>query len=619
MMKFIFLGLLSTFPLYSFAQIGAVLSQVNIDPATEPTGLAYDGSHLWYVDDANDKIHRLDPVNQNIVATIDAPDRCTPGLAWDGSHLWCLGSRAKKAFKLSAQGEVLRSVDVSPMPRGIAFRDGKLWYADSALKMIFCLDTTSLVVTDTIPAAGNYCRGIVWHGNDLWSADANLNELYRMDHGHKMIYMILPFPGSSPYGLTFDGEALWALDADNGMIYRISIQGNNPWLVTDSITAHIQLSQQVKNVGATSMILKTWFCHPEPSPRQKFHTEVQYYPAPNTIVRDQYGSPYAYWVDPVTAGDSNLYTMDVDVTTYDLRYLIDPDQVGGPDQIPVDIQQSYLSNGEYYDINNPIIVNAVREAIGEETNPYWKARKIHNYIIQRVSYVLDGRWDHAPQVLDQGHGSCSEYSILFAAMCRAAGIPARYEAGSYYGGSMPWIDQVYHRWNQIYLPPYGWIHVDVTWDDRDIPANQSRYFGATSKLVFATTLSGGGSDILDWGYNATFNQSGGIRERTVKFTWSNYVPSGMMPLHEPANNILLQNYPNPFHDYTLIEYSVNKAGPVFIRIMDAAGRHIRTINEGHRSPGVYTHHLNRDHLDIGTYIYQVISADGKATSSLVVF
>jgi NADH-quinone oxidoreductase subunit E len=53
-------------------------------------------------------------------------------------------------------------------------------------------------------------------------------------------------------------------------------------------------------------------------------------------------------------------------------------------------------------------------------------RRIARYIQARMTYELSGGWNVAPTVLERGTGSCSEYTFLMIAMCRAAGVPARY-------------------------------------------------------------------------------------------------------------------------------------------------------------------------------------------------
>ena len=58
------------------------------------------------------------------------------------------------------------------------------------------------------------------------------------------------------------------------------------------------------------------------------------------------------------------------------------------------------------------------------------------------------------EVLSTRKGICYDYASLFAAMCRAQGIPTKLVKG--YVGS----NGLYHAWNQVYLKNVGWITVE---------------------------------------------------------------------------------------------------------------------------------------------------------------
>jgi transglutaminase-like putative cysteine protease len=62
----------------------------------------------------------------------------------------------------------------------------------------------------------------------------------------------------------------------------------------------------------------------------------------------------------------------------------------------------------------------------------------------------------AADVLQLKRGDCNEHAVLYAALCRAAGIPAKTCAGIVYlDGSF-----YYHAWVELYLQQ--WISVDPT-------------------------------------------------------------------------------------------------------------------------------------------------------------
>ena len=58
-------------------------------------------------------------------------------------------------------------------------------------------------------------------------------------------------------------------------------------------------------------------------------------------------------------------------------------------------------------------------------------------------------------ILRQGKGTCTNFSILFVAMCRSVGIPARLVRDNS-------ITPATHAWAEVYVEGKGWIHVDPT-------------------------------------------------------------------------------------------------------------------------------------------------------------
>jgi len=101
-----------------------------------------------------------------------------------------------------------------------------------------------------------------------------------------------------------------------------------------------------------------------------------------------------------------------------------------------------------------------------EKNPYWIARNIFDHVRKTLECKLEGGWNTAPVVLERGTGSCSEYSFCFIALCRAAGLPARYVGSIVVQGDDACLDGVFHRWPQVYLPSDGWIDIDPQGGDK---------------------------------------------------------------------------------------------------------------------------------------------------------
>jgi hypothetical protein len=159
----------------------------------------------------------------------------------------------------------------------------------------------------------------------------------------------------------------------------------------------------------------------------------------------------------------------------------------------------------------------------------------------RLTYNNDGRWDDAPQVLRQGHGSCSEYNFLFVALCRASGLPARYAgATARRNDDGTYEDTVHHRWSEVYLPGYGWMPVDVSRNDGEDGAPINRWFGAVGdRLLVLVKGDGGDHEPLGWSYVVSVTgdaQQGADFLRTKKFLWENASGGAAAPGIESSGN-----------------------------------------------------------------------------------
>lgn len=74
------------------------------------------------------------------------------------------------------------------------------------------------------------------------------------------------------------------------------------------------------------------------------------------------------------------------------------------------------------------------------------------------------------QVLGEGRGVCQDYAHLAVALCRAAGIPARYVSGYFFAApdatdldaSVSEVDVQTHAWFEAAVPGWGWWALDPT-------------------------------------------------------------------------------------------------------------------------------------------------------------
>jgi len=506
MKKFVIFFLLFVFfSSVSFSFTGEVVKSYDT-PGSCPTGLTYDGKNIWLADRKADKLFCIDKENGKVIRKIDSPGYWPMGLAWDGSALWNSDVKDGKVYKIDPKdGTILKTIE-SPdsSPRGLSWDGEYLWCADDRSDEIiqFSPDDGTTIISFKSPSIDP--RGLCYDGKYLWVSDRIKDEIYMVDPRNGCVILIAKAPGPFTRGLCYDGKYLWAVDYQNDKLYKLKVRDGEKFAKSEERKAKVTQTHQVKNFGPGK--IKTLDVHlavPINRDNQILQGEIKYTPAPTDFVTDKWGQKTAhFYYKKLKSGKTVNTEMVSFVTTYDVRYFLYPDNAGTLDEIPDEIISKYLENNEKYQIDHPVIQNAVKEAVADEKNSYWVARKIFNYLIDHMFYEMVGGWNTAPTVLERGNGSCSEYSFVYISMCRAAGLPARYVGSVVVRGDDASMDDVFHRWAEVYLPGYGWIPVDPSGGDRELPRDQANYIGHIANRYLITTESGGGSETMGWTYNS---------------------------------------------------------------------------------------------------------------------
>jgi len=102
-----------------------------------------------------------------------------------------------------------------------------------------------------------------------------------------------------------------------------------------------------------------------------------------------------------------------------------------------------------------------KEVIGDEKNTVKAAEKLCHWVYDNVNKSFSARLTNALEVLKNREGDCTEHSILFIGLCRAAGIPAREVAGLVYVAD-PDPGFYFHQWAKVWVGK--WVDVDPTFN-----------------------------------------------------------------------------------------------------------------------------------------------------------
>ena len=114
---------------------------------------------------------------------------------------------------------------------------------------------------------------------------------------------------------------------------------------------------------------------------------------------------------------------------------------------------------------------------------------VNGLLEKRITFSVP----NAVQVLETRQGDCNEHTVLYVALARALGLPARTAVGLVYlNGSF-----FYHAWPEVWLNE--WVAVDPTFGQYPADASHIRFvIGGLAQQVEIVRLIGNlGIEVLD--------------------------------------------------------------------------------------------------------------------------
>jgi hypothetical protein len=119
---------------------------------------------------------------------------------------------------------------------------------------------------------------------------------------------------------------------------------------------------------------------------------------------------------------------------------------------------------------DPRIRRAARGAAGGSTDPLRIAERLNRYVYRTLAKEITPSVPSAVQVLEAKRGDCNEHTVLYVALARAVGLPARTAVGLVYVRGRFY----YHAWPEIWLAG-RWVAVDPTLGQFPADASHLRF------------------------------------------------------------------------------------------------------------------------------------------------
>ncbi|MPZ75090.1 MAG: hypothetical protein GEU77_01035 [Deltaproteobacteria bacterium] len=129
-------------------------------------------------------------------------------------------------------------------------------------------------------------------------------------------------------------------------------------------------------------------------------------------------------------------------------------------QIPLQDRRfsSFLQSTAFLQSDHPRIRDLARQILGSETDALKAVLRLKNWVYKEIKKEPTVSVPNALEVLQTRKGDCNEHTVLFNALARAAGIPARTVVGVVYLRNAFY----YHAWSEVWLGT--WISLDSVLD-----------------------------------------------------------------------------------------------------------------------------------------------------------
>src|SRR5690606_32940489 len=132
------------------------------------------------------------------------------------------------------------------------------------------------------------------------------------------------------------------------------------------------------------------------------------------------------------------------------------------------------------------IIETARRIIGNTTDPVEAGRRINEWVYRTLKKDITLSVPSALQVLDAKQGDCNEHTVLYVALARAVGLPARTAVGVVHVDGRFY----YHAWPEVWLCE-EWYAVDPTLGQVPADASHLRFLiGGLARQIELVRLIG---------------------------------------------------------------------------------------------------------------------------------
>ncbi|HEV2970615.1 MAG TPA: beta-L-arabinofuranosidase domain-containing protein [Pirellulales bacterium] len=286
-----------------------------------------------------------------------------------------------------------------------------------------------------------------------------------------------------------DKKPAWRLEDHLARVIAATKDGTGPEVVPIRQRITYSLTVPASAPGfKPGAVVRVWLPFPQEYRQQKDVKLVRSSPKYGLLAESSNGNPPTagaaqrtlYFEERVHEPPEPMTFEEVFEFTSSAYYPVLDDAKAVP--LPADYSEGDLGERPPHIRFTPEVRETVARIVDNETNPLAKARRIFHFVSNKIAYCAEEEYSTMPSLstkaLASYKGDCGVHAMLFITLCRAAGIPARWQSG--WATERVGLDM--HDWAEFYVAPWGWLPCDANrppygLQDSDDPAIREFYFG----------------------------------------------------------------------------------------------------------------------------------------------
>ncbi|MBK9118326.1 MAG: serine hydrolase [Phycisphaerales bacterium] len=272
----------------------------------------------------------------------------------------------------------------------------------------------------------------------------------------------VPPPASAKFDLPAHlARLLVAARDERGLSDRPNRQAGLTYPVHHRVTYEVRVPEDHPRVKPGARV-RAWLPFPQEYGAQTAVRLIRSEPPGATVTPNGVPHRAVYFEHTLAAGAPARFLVEFEYTMHAQVTDLDPARATAPDERSA-LYREYTVARPPHILFTPEVRALAAEFSRAEPNPLLRARAIFRWVAQNIPWCAEMEYSTIPSLSAKGltarRGDCGVQALVFITLCRAAGIPARWQSG---WQTLP-DDWNMHDWAEFYIEPWGWLPADPSY------------------------------------------------------------------------------------------------------------------------------------------------------------